>query len=140
MSGAISMSVSPFSGSTSNTPILRRKKEKNEESGRQQHTDQNSRSALMRLITRPLLPAVWSHRHPRRPRCAVRISSTDSVMIALTHLVPVSGSLHELRILGLPPLAVCSIVTTTRLPDDTKSIAPPMASAINVIKKKWKTR
>jgi hypothetical protein len=34
-------------------------------------------------------------------------------MIRLTHALPVSGNSHCFKILGLPFLSVCSMVTTT---------------------------
>ena len=55
---------------------------------------------------------------------------TFSVMIISTHLWPVKGSEHWSSILCLPPLAVCSIVTMTLLPLDTRSMAPPIPFTI----------
>lgn len=48
-------------------------------------------------------------------------------MILLTQAFPVNGNSHCFRILGLPFLSVCSMVTTTFVSAgfDTKSIAPP---------------
>ncbi|KAL7356338.1 hypothetical protein ACKS0A_06343 [Histoplasma ohiense] len=48
-------------------------------------------------------------------------------MMRLTHARPVSGNSHCLRILGLPFLSVCSMVTTTlvALGLETRSMAPP---------------
>ena len=56
---------------------------------------------------------------------------TISVMILSTQFFPVRGSLHSSKILCLPPLAVCSIVTMTFVPAaETRSIAPPMPLTI----------
>jgi len=41
-------------------------------------------------------------------------------------LGPVKGNVHSFKIFLLSPLAVCSIVTTTRFPLPTRSMAPPM--------------
>lgn len=52
---------------------------------------------------------------------------TFSVMIISTHCLPVNGRLHFDRILWLPSLALCSMVTMTFVPGAaTKSMAPPM--------------
>ena len=40
-----------------------------------------------------------------------------SVIIRFTTFLPVNGSEHVFKILCAPPFAVCSIVTTTRLPE-----------------------
>ena len=50
-------------------------------------------------------------------------------MIMSTQRRPVRGSVHWRTILGAP-LAVCSIVTTTRFTPATRSIAPPMPLTI----------
>ena len=56
-----------------------------------------------------------------------RLIRTFSVMIKSTQPLPVSGSVHSSRILWVPPLAVCSIATTTFVPGAaTKSMAPPI--------------
>mmetsp|Transcript_24335 Transcript_24335/g.75388 ORF Transcript_24335/g.75388 Transcript_24335/m.75388 type:complete len:257 (+) Transcript_24335:443-1213(+) len=52
-----------------------------------------------------------------------------SVMMRSTTARPVSGSVHAFLILAAP-LAVCSMVTTTRHPLDTRSMAPPMPLTI----------
>mmetsp|Transcript_13791 Transcript_13791/g.35551 ORF Transcript_13791/g.35551 Transcript_13791/m.35551 type:complete len:343 (-) Transcript_13791:465-1493(-) len=57
-------------------------------------------------------------------------NTPSSVMMRLTTRLPVRGSVHMGRILCFPPLAVCSIVTTTRLPLLTRSIAPPIPLTI----------
>ena len=49
-----------------------------------------------------------------------------SVMTFSTQRMPVSGSVQFVRIFGLPLRSVCSIVTMTREPDATRSIAPPI--------------
>ncbi len=46
-------------------------------------------------------------------------------MMRLTTPLPVMGSVHCGRILGLPSLAQCSITATTRRTPATRSIAPP---------------
>ena len=51
-------------------------------------------------------------------------------MTRLTTPLPVRGSEQASSSLCAPPLAVCSIVTTTRVPLDTRSIAPPMPLTI----------
>ena len=51
-------------------------------------------------------------------------------MIWCTTRAPVSGSVQRSRILCAPPLAVCSIITITRLAPCTRSIAPPMPLTI----------
>ena len=40
-----------------------------------------------------------------------------SVIIRFTTFLPVNGNEHVFKILCAPPFAVCSIVTTTRLPE-----------------------
>lgn len=54
------------------------------------------------------------------------IRRTSSVMMRLTHRAPVRGNEHRLRSLGVPSLDICSMVTTTRAPLDTRSMAPPI--------------
>ena len=51
-------------------------------------------------------------------------------MIMLTTPLPVSGSVHASKILGASAFAVCSMTTTTREPELTRSIAPPMPFTI----------
>jgi len=51
-------------------------------------------------------------------------------MILSTHCSPVAGSVQFSRILCTPPLATCSIVTTTLFPLDTRSMAPPIPFTI----------
>ena len=53
-----------------------------------------------------------------------------SVTIRSTQRRPVSGSVHWVRIFGLPSLAACSIVTTTRRAPATRSMAPPIPFTI----------
>ena len=74
----------------------------------------------------------WCPAPPRAapgPRAVTSITAM-SVTIRFTHRRPVSGSVHCSRILGVPSFAVCSIVTTTRLAPETRSIAPPMPFTI----------
>ena len=56
--------------------------------------------------------------------------TASSVMMRETQARPVRGSEQASRILCAPPLAVCSIVMTTRVPLETRSIAPPMPLTI----------
>lgn len=52
---------------------------------------------------------------------------TFSVIIRSTHCFPVNGNEHSSKILCVPPLAVCSIATTTLVPGAaTRSMAPPI--------------
>ena len=53
-----------------------------------------------------------------------------SVTMRFTHRCPVSGSVQCSRILGVPSLAACSMVTTTRLAPETRSMAPPIPFTI----------
>mmetsp|Transcript_57521 Transcript_57521/g.175180 ORF Transcript_57521/g.175180 Transcript_57521/m.175180 type:complete len:269 (+) Transcript_57521:299-1105(+) len=54
----------------------------------------------------------------------------SSVMQRLTTRAPVSGKPQLCFNLCLPPLARCSITTSTRESDDTRSMAPPMPLTI----------
>ncbi len=66
----------------------------------------------------------------RRSPSFVTSIQARSVQTADTQRVPVSGSEHCLRILGLPSLVACSIITTTRRAPTTRSIPPPIPFTI----------
>mmetsp|Transcript_148346 Transcript_148346/g.474814 ORF Transcript_148346/g.474814 Transcript_148346/m.474814 type:complete len:217 (+) Transcript_148346:169-819(+) len=54
----------------------------------------------------------------------------SSVMHLLTTRAPVRGRPQDCFNLCLPPLAVCSMTTSTRESDETRSMAPPMPFTI----------
>src|ERR1700743_75312 len=56
--------------------------------------------------------------------------TASSVTMRLTQAMPVSGNVQRSRILGLPSLAACSIITITLRAPCTRSIAPPMPLTI----------
>lgn len=62
-----------------------------------------------------------------RPWVKSTSNTQSSVIIRLTQALPVRGNSHCFKILGLPLLSVCSIVTTTLVAEgfETRSIAPP---------------
>src|SRR5437773_2743518 len=64
-----------------------------------------------------------------RPSAVTSITAI-SVTIRFTQCWPVRGSVQRSRILGLPSLAACSMVTTTRLAPETRSMAPPIPFTI----------
>ena len=64
-----------------------------------------------------------------KPFCLSISITPMSVMMVLTTCTPVNGRLQSSRILCLP-LAVCSMVTTTLLPEPTRSMAPPIPGEV----------
>mmetsp|Transcript_35260 Transcript_35260/g.84043 ORF Transcript_35260/g.84043 Transcript_35260/m.84043 type:complete len:217 (+) Transcript_35260:120-770(+) len=65
-----------------------------------------------------------------RPWPGTTSKTAISVMMRSTTPRPVSGSVVASKILGEPFLAACSMVTTTREPEPTRSMAPPMPFTI----------